>query len=841
MWPDNQTFMKNMGFPRWTTLVVLLALANTLGCAGFSSGSSGNTGKQQNVVGQIAVAPANVNFGSVQVGSKQSLPASITNPSSSSVTITQATTTGTGYSVAGLSLPLSLAAGKTQPFTVIFTPQSASNSNGSVTIVNDGSTPNINVPLSGNGLTAGALTASPSSLSFGNVQVGNHQATSETLTNSSQSVTVTISQAAISGTGFSMSGLTPPVVLGPGQQVTFGVSFAPQSAGNAGGSISVTSNASDPNLAIPLTGNGTNAPAGQLVISPTSFDFGSVDVGSYANLPAQLSATGASVTVSSGTTSNSAFTLSGVSFPVTIPPGQNVQFVITFTPPSAGQSSGTASFTSNAANSPTVASLSGTGQGSGGIPFSKCTPGGPGIPCTYWGMHVNELTSYPLQVPYGQFRGWDSAGANWPQIAQNCQPSSGPTDPCFEWSNLDSELAKVKQGNVNDVFYALSRTPPWAVTTPEQNNPNCAYFSLGAIFHGACYPPVDLNADGSGADQIWRNWVAAIALRVNDPSYMQSHAHIKYWEIWNEVSRSSLLENTTTNWSYEGTYNQLVRLAEDTRCIITGKGQITSTGETCEQVLLTVGLSAAVDPNAVMVAPSSAGINVDEIENFLHCDHSPKALCTTGSAGFNAIDVVDVHLYVTTTTPESYATQLPAVFRMAAGKPVWNGEGSWGDTSVQGNIWASDAYARAGFIARYFSVFWSAGVTENFWYGYDYGTVGALYNFQNGQLKQPEANAWILTYNWLTNASPVNDPFCQVNGTIYNCDFTDAAGHAASLVWDSSYGQNCSSMSVPIVCGNTNYNVPSQFDKDWIDLTGTVHQAASTVAIGANPILLEGQ
>ncbi len=221
MWPDNQTFMKNMGFPRWTTLVVLLALANTLGCAGFSSGSSGNTGKQQNVVGQIAVAPANVNFGSVQVGSKQSLPASITNPSSSSVTITQATTTGTGYSVAGLSLPLSLAAGKTQPFTVIFTPQSASNSNGSVTIVNDGSTPNINVPLSGNGLTAGALTASPSSLSFGNVQVGNHQATSETLTNSSQSVTVTISQAAISGTGFSMSGLTPPVVLGPGTASDF--------------------------------------------------------------------------------------------------------------------------------------------------------------------------------------------------------------------------------------------------------------------------------------------------------------------------------------------------------------------------------------------------------------------------------------------------------------------------------------------------------------------------------------------------------------------------------------------------------------------------------------------
>src|SRR5579863_10139324 len=329
MWPDNQTFMKNIGFPRWTTLVMLLALANTLGCAGFSSGGSSNTSKQQNAVGQIAVAPANVNFGSVQVGSKQSLPASITNPSSSSVTITQATITGTGYSLAGLSLPLSLAAGKTQPFNVIFTPQSASNSNGNVTIVNNGSTPSINLPLSGNGLSAGALTASPSSLSFGNVQVGNHQATSETLTNSSDSVTVTISQVAISGTGFSMSGLTPPVVLGPGQQVIFGVRFAPPSAGNAGGNISVTSDASDPNLTIPLTGSGVNAPTGQLAISPATFDFGSVDVGSYGTLPAQLSATGASVTVNSGTTNNSAFTLSGVSFPVTIPAGQNVQFVLT--------------------------------------------------------------------------------------------------------------------------------------------------------------------------------------------------------------------------------------------------------------------------------------------------------------------------------------------------------------------------------------------------------------------------------------------------------------------------------------------------------------------------------
>jgi hypothetical protein len=791
--------------------------------------------------GALTVNPSSLDFGSVQVGSNQPLSETLTNSGGTSITVSQVTASGTGFSFSGLNLPLTLPAGQSQPFTVTFTPQSGGGIDGNLTILSSGSNPSVNVSLSGNGLTAGALTANPSSLGFGNVQVGNQEPLSETLTNSSGSSTVTISQAAISGTGFSMSGLTPPVVLAPGQHVMFSVIFSPQSAGNASGNLVVTSNASDPNLTIPLTGAGTNASPGQLAITPATFNFGNVDVGSYGDLPATLSATGANVTVSSDTISNSVFSINGLALPITIPAGQNAQFTITYTPQTTGQSSGTVSFTSNAANTPTVGSLTGTGQSGSGIPFTPCVPGGQGIPCEYWGMQVNQLSSYPLQVPYGQFRGWDSGAANWPQIGQNCQPSSGPTDSCFEWTNLDTELASVKQANVNDVFYTLSRTPPWAVTSQEQNNSNCDYFTLGPIYQGACFPPDDLNSDGTGANQIWRNWVAAIALRVNDATYMQSHAHIKYWEIWNEVSRSSTLENISTNWSYEGTYNQLVRLAQDTRCLITGNGQITATGETCQEVLATVGLSTAIDPNGVIVAPSSAGIDIDEIENFLHCDHNPKALCTTGDAGFNAVDVIDVHLYATTTTPENLAKQIPAVRSLAAGKPLWNGEGSWGDTSNPGNIWASDGYARAGFIARYFSIFWSAGITENFWYGYDFGTIGALYDPNSGQLLQPEANAWILTYNWLTNAEPVNHPFCQVNGTIYNCNFTNASGAPSSLVWDSSYGQDCSSMSVPIVCGNTNYNVPSQFNKDWIDLAGTVHPPASSVDIGANPILLEGQ
>jgi len=311
--------------------------------------------------GALTANPPSLDFGSVQVGSNQPLSETLTNSGGSAITVTQANVTGTGFSISGLSLPLNLAAGQNQSFTVTFAPQSAGTINGNIALTSSGSNPAVNVPLAGNGLAPGALTPSPSSISFGNVQVGNNQSVYETLTNSSGSSSVTISQASITGAGFSMSGLNPPVVLTPGQHYSFSVTFAPTSAGNDSGSISVTSDASDPNLAIPLTGTGTTAPVGQLSVSPTSFPFGNVTLGSYGTQPGTLSASGTSITVTAGTIDNAAFSLSGLSFPVTIPAGKNAQFTVTFTPQAGGQATGTLSFVSNAANSPTVASLTGTG------------------------------------------------------------------------------------------------------------------------------------------------------------------------------------------------------------------------------------------------------------------------------------------------------------------------------------------------------------------------------------------------------------------------------------------------------------------------------------------------
>ena len=85
-------------------------------------------------------------------------------------------------------------------------------------------------------LPAGNLAASPGSLSFGNVGVGQSQAKAVTLSNSG-GTSVTVSQAAVSSGAFSISGLTLPVTIDAGQSAAFNVVFAPKSAGAVNGSV----------------------------------------------------------------------------------------------------------------------------------------------------------------------------------------------------------------------------------------------------------------------------------------------------------------------------------------------------------------------------------------------------------------------------------------------------------------------------------------------------------------------------------------------------------------------------------------------------------------------------
>jgi hypothetical protein len=309
--------------------------------------------------GQLNANPTTLNFANVQVGSSQTQSATLINSGGSSLTISAASASGTGFSLRGLALPLTLNAGQSTTFSVQFAPNATGAVSGNVSITSDGANPNLNIALSGTGVTPGALSASPTSLSFGSVQVGSGASLSETLTNTG-GASVTISQANVTGTGFSITGLTLPTTLTPSHSVTFTAKFTPAATGAASGNLAIVSDASNSPLNIALSGTGTAQ--GQLSVSPGTLNFGNVVVGANLALTGSLTANTGSVTVTSGSSNSSEFVLSGITFPKTIAAGQSASFTVTFTPNASGATSGSLTFLSNASNSPTVETLTGTGQ-----------------------------------------------------------------------------------------------------------------------------------------------------------------------------------------------------------------------------------------------------------------------------------------------------------------------------------------------------------------------------------------------------------------------------------------------------------------------------------------------
>jgi hypothetical protein len=311
--------------------------------------------------GQLSVKPSPVSFGNVPLGTSLSKSASLSNTGNSSLTISQATVSGTGFSFSALSMPLTLAPGQAVSRTTTFAPKSSGSASGTLSLtysIRKTRVRTATTSLSGTGATTPAqLVANPASLNFAGVQVGSKQTQFEVLTNSGGSG-LTISQATVTGPGFSITGLNPPLTLNAGASVTFSVVFAPQTSGSIRGKLTVLSNASDPTLTASLSGGGTAQ--GQLALTPTALNFGSVTDGTKLSRASSLSATGASVTVSSAKLSNAEFTLTGISFPLTIAAGTSVPFTLTFVPQTSGLATGALSFADNASNVPTE-SLSGTG------------------------------------------------------------------------------------------------------------------------------------------------------------------------------------------------------------------------------------------------------------------------------------------------------------------------------------------------------------------------------------------------------------------------------------------------------------------------------------------------
>ena len=229
----------------------LTVTSSTLGVKAVSVALSG-TGI---ATSGINASPAQMSFVEPAIG--QASPAqTVTVTNSGTVTASGLSLVVTApFSLTQNACGTSLAAGASCTVGVVFTPVANGTVTGSLTA--GSSTYNAaTVLLSGAGGLAGAVLVQPAQLSFPTTGVG---ATSSvqivTLTNSSTAVVLT-DLALSASSGFQLSGNTCSASLSPGASCTVGVVFAPTSAGQQTGNLTVASSALATSAQAALSGMG---------------------------------------------------------------------------------------------------------------------------------------------------------------------------------------------------------------------------------------------------------------------------------------------------------------------------------------------------------------------------------------------------------------------------------------------------------------------------------------------------------------------------------------------------------------------------------------------------------
>lgn len=229
-------------------------------CALFFSGCAGVTQRTTSQPSpQISVVPSSITFSNVVVGQTSTQTVQISNVGQTTLNVTAISLTGNGFSLSSISVPFQLAPGANKTLTVTFTASSASTVNATLTITSDAPSSPMTVAVQGNGQTASAAwQVTPTSLSFGTIPLQTTQTFPATIKNTGNA-SVTVGSVSISNAEWTTTGLASGTTLAPGQVLSFAVVFDPTIAGNATGTLQVSSSSTSSVLTMSLAGTGTTA------------------------------------------------------------------------------------------------------------------------------------------------------------------------------------------------------------------------------------------------------------------------------------------------------------------------------------------------------------------------------------------------------------------------------------------------------------------------------------------------------------------------------------------------------------------------------------------------------
>jgi hypothetical protein len=281
---------------------------------------------------------------------------------------------------------------------------------------------------------------------------------------------------------------------------------------------------------------------------------------------------------------------------------------------------------------------------------------------------------------------------------------------------------------------------------------------------GQCAPPIDF--------QDWDDYVTAIA----------SHAgvRINYWELWNEPQDSDF---------YCGDTRTLVTMAQHAYRII-----------------------KSINPAAQVITPTCTALG------------GPAWLDVyLSEGGGNYADIMSFHGYRNTEAESingvvsRYQEVLAA--HSQSSKPLWDTEGDWAGDPANVLQGSGD---RSAFIAKYYLLQWSDGVSRFVWYAYDGGPWGGLWDPATGT--EPEVASYTIVQQWMVGASMTSGCTSDSSGT-WSCTLSRDGGYQALVLWNST--------------NTVSYQVPKQYT-DLRDLIGNLRSlSGDSLQVGNSPVLVE--
>ena len=318
---------------------------------------------------QISFSPSSWAFGNQVVNTTSTAESiTVTNPGTSTLTISSVSITGTNagdFSQANNCSTIAAGSGSCT-IQVTFTPSATGSRRASISVMDNASGSPHTVSLTGAGIIA-QIAFSPASWNFGNQLVGAPSAAeSITVTNPGTAI-LAITNISVTGSNtadFSQTNNCGTVAAGSGS-CSIQVVFTPAAAGVRSASLVIGDNVSGSPQSISISGTGV---APQVGLSTATMSFGN-----------QLMGTGSGAqTLTISNTGTATLMIAGVAISGTnsaefaqtnncgtVLAGSNCTVSLNFTPSGAGTRAANVTISDNAAGSPQVVALSGTGMAAG--------------------------------------------------------------------------------------------------------------------------------------------------------------------------------------------------------------------------------------------------------------------------------------------------------------------------------------------------------------------------------------------------------------------------------------------------------------------------------------------